>query len=106
MSWIRPIVKALAWTTVPVKIIDKGLVYAKSEMREEINSYGNRLKLISLIGAILLLFVLFGSMAAALLISTWLGANYLAGFSIVAGIYLVVLVILILVYKKKLLNPE
>ncbi len=99
MSWIGPIIKGLAWATVPVKIIDKGLDHAKNEIKEEISHYEEKLKIMVLLGSGLLLTIIFLSITIALLLGIWIN-SITGGFAIIAGIFLLVFVSLLVTYKE------
>ncbi|TRX60531.1 hypothetical protein FNH22_05635 [Fulvivirga sp. M361] len=103
MNWIKPLVRTLAWAALPVKIIDKGLDHAKSELKEEIKHYEVRLKLLTIIGSSFLFFLLFASVLSAFLIGNWVG-SLTNGFAVVTGIYFLVFLSLIFVYKNDLLH--
>lgn len=101
MSWIRPIVRGLAMTVLPVTLLDKGIDHAKSELRNEIASYEVKLKAMVLLGTVFLLMLTFLSIAIALILGHWLGSDF-AGFAIVSGVYLTVFFLLLVAYKDKL----
>ncbi|MEM9856020.1 MAG: phage holin family protein [Bacteroidota bacterium] len=98
----KPLVKTLAWVAVPFKVIDKGIDNAKNGIKEEIHHFEAKYKVMALIGACFLLFVMFFSITLGLLLSAWL-ENYIAGFSILTGLYFILAVTLLIVYKQKIL---
>ena len=103
MNWIKPIVKGLAWATVPFKIINIGLDHAKNEIQVEIRHYESKVKILVLIGISLLLAICFGSIALGFLISAWCNSISI-GFSVVAGFYFSLFLFFAIYHRKELYN--
>lgn len=87
-----------------VKYINTNCELIKLEATERISLFLSGLIGLLLVGSIATLFILFASFSIGFYLSTLLGNSY-AGFIIVAGFYLLLGLILVLVRKKLIERP-
>jgi uncharacterized membrane protein YqjE len=95
MSWSDTLIKTIAIAVTPVKLVDKGIDYAKKEVKEETK----KIMILAAMALMLFMFLVFVSVSIALVINYFSENNFL-GFLIITATYLLISVILFLVYKK------
>ncbi|MBS0001233.1 MAG: phage holin family protein [Cyclobacteriaceae bacterium] len=95
MSWTGKFIKTLAIAVIPVKLFDKGIAYAKKEVKEEFD----KVKILLALGGTLFMILIFASVTIALVINYFTGNGFL-GFIILTSVYLLAAIILYIVYRK------
>jgi uncharacterized membrane protein YqjE len=95
MGWSDTLIKTLAIAVTPVKLVDKGIDYAKQEVKDEIE----KVKILGAMAIMLFMFLIFVSISIALLIN-YFSDNYYLGFLVMSAVYLLISIILFMVFKK------
>lgn len=101
MGWASGVVKTMAMAITPAKLVSKGVERVKREVKEEVNDFADKVKIMIVLGVVILIGLLFLSITLALVINHFAN-NDILGFGILAGVYLVVFVLLFFNYKSRL----